>query len=111
MQNFLRFLRDEKKSSIITDFTLHSLIIIMDQLNKLAELKTFLLSLFAYKSPHVYPTTIAEKAKAIEIASKQNLDMDDAIQYSSALSTEATISFDKHFDNPEIPRLEPINTT
>jgi predicted nucleic acid-binding protein len=46
---------------------------------------------------------------AAEIALKHKLDMDDAIQYSTALSlgVEAIVSFDKHFNNLEIPRTEP----
>ncbi|MFQ6087014.1 MAG: type II toxin-antitoxin system VapC family toxin [Candidatus Bathyarchaeia archaeon] len=112
-KNFLTSLKNGEKSGIITDFTIHSIIVIMDGLNRLTELKTFLLSLLAYKGLHIYPTTIAEEVKATEIASEQNLDMDDAIQYSSALSVEAEaiMSFDKHFDGLKIPRLEPINIT
>lgn len=108
-KKFLRSLRDGRKSGIITDFTVHSIIVIMDGLNRLGGLKTFLLGLSAYKGLYIYPTTIAEEVKATEIALKRNLDMDDAIQYSSALSTNAhaIVSFDKHFDGLEIPRLEP----
>jgi len=108
-KNFLRALRDGKKSGIVTDFTIHSIVVIMDQLKKLSELKTFLLSLLAYRGLHVYSTTIADEVKATEVAAEQNLDMDDAIQYSSALSAkaDAMVSFDKHFDNLKIPRIEP----
>jgi len=108
-KNFLRALRDGKKSGIVTDFTIHSIVVIMDQLKKLSELKTFLLSLLAYRGLHVYSTTIADEVKATEVAAEQNLDMDDAIQYSSALSAkaDAMVSFDKHLDNLKIPRIEP----
>lgn len=108
-KEFLKTLGDGKKNGIVTDFTIHSIIVIMGSLNKLNELKTFLLSLQAYKGLHIHHTTIADEVRAIEIAIQQNLDMDDAIQYSSALSTnaEAIISFDKHFDSLKIPRKEP----
>jgi len=110
-KNFLKSLKSGKKSGTITDFTIHSIIVIMDGLDRLSELKIFLLSLLAYKGLYIYPTTIAEEVKATEIALERNLDMDDAIQYSSALSAnaDAIVSFDKHFDYLEIPRLEPIN--
>jgi predicted nucleic acid-binding protein len=109
-KKLLRELRDGRKSAIITDFSIHSIIVIMDGLGRLNALKTFLLSLLAYKGLHIHNTTIVDEVKAVEIATKQNLDMDDAIQYSSALSinAEAIISFDKHFDNLQIPRLEPL---
>jgi predicted nucleic acid-binding protein len=109
-KKLLRELRDGRKSAIITDFSIHSIIVIMDGLGKLNALKTFLLSLLAYKGLHIHNTPITDEVKAVEIATKQNLDMDDAVQYSSALSinAEAIISFDKHFDNLQIPRLEPL---
>jgi predicted nucleic acid-binding protein len=108
-KQLLRSLRDGKKSSVVTDFTIHSIIVIMDSLSKLNGLKIFLSSLLAYKGLHIYHTTITDEINATEIATQQKLDMDDAIQYSTALSTniEAIISFDKHFNNLKVPRMEP----
>ena len=54
-KNFLASLRDGKKSGIMTDFSVHSIIVIMDGLNRLRELKTFLSSLTAYKGLHYIP--------------------------------------------------------
>ncbi|MEM2994935.1 MAG: PIN domain-containing protein [Candidatus Bathyarchaeia archaeon] len=67
------------------------------------------MSLSAYKGLHIYYTTIKDEVNAIEIAGNQNLSMDDALQYSSALAinAEAIVSFDKHFENLKIPRVEP----
>jgi len=98
-----------KSTGIVTDFAIHSIIVVMDGLKRLNELKIFLSSLIAYKGLHVYSTTIADEARAVELALKQNLDMDDAIQYSSAISAkaDAIVSFDKHLDRLEIPRVEP----
>jgi len=108
-KKLLRSLKDGKRSGIITDFTIHSIIVIMDGLNRLNELKTFLLSLLAYKGLHIHHTTITDEVKATEFSVERKLDMDDAIQYSSALSAnaDAIISFDKHFDGLKIPRVEP----
>jgi len=108
-EDFLGSLRDGKKSGVVTDFTIHSIVVIMDGLNRLGELKTFLLSLLGYKGLHVYSTTITDEVKATELAVEQNLDMDDAIQYSSALTVkaDAIVSFDKHLDDLKIPRVEP----
>jgi predicted nucleic acid-binding protein len=81
----------------------------MGNLDKLNELKIFLLSLTAYKGLRIHHTTIADEVNTTEIALKQKLDMDDAIQYSTALSlnVEAIVSFDKHFENLKVPRKEP----
>jgi uncharacterized protein len=108
-KNFLKSLRDGEKSGIVTDFSIHSIIVIMSNFNKLNELKTFLLSLIAYKGLQIYSTTINDEVKAVEIATTHNLDMDDAIQYSTALSAnaDAILSFDKHFSSLNIPREEP----
>jgi predicted nucleic acid-binding protein len=105
----LRSLRDGREKGIVTDFTIHSIIVIMDGLNRLKELKTFLSSLTAYKGLRIYHTSIADEIRAIELTDETSLDMDDAIQYASALSTnaEAIVSFDKHFNGLKIPRTEP----
>ncbi len=106
---FLENLRRGKITGLITDFSLHSIIVIMGSLNRVNDLKLFLLSLTAYKGLKIYQTTIADEIKAAEIAVNRNLDLDDAIQYSAALSVnaEAIVSFDKHFNNLKIPRKEP----
>lgn len=81
----------------------------MDALKKLKELKTFLSSLVAYKGLHIFFTNLPIEVKAVELALKKGLNMDDAIQYSVALSIKADciVSYDKHFDNLEIPRKAP----
>lgn len=108
-KRLLKALRNGKIRSIVTDFTIHSIIVLLDRLKRLKELRTFLLSLTAYKGLYIYTTSIAEEVKAIEIAEEKGLDMDDAIQYSAALSVkvDAIISFDKDFNGLEIPRKEP----
>jgi len=108
-KKFLRILGDGKKSGIITDFTIHSIIVIMDGFKKLAELKTFLSSLSAYKGLYIYYTNLATEIRAVNLALEKGLDMDDAIQYSAALSVgaECIVSYDKHFDGLNIPRKTP----
>ncbi|RLG03654.1 MAG: hypothetical protein DRN60_01040 [Thaumarchaeota archaeon] len=112
-KKLLRLIRDGKKTGVVTDFTIHSIIVIMDGLKRLRELKTFLTSLTAYKGLHTYITSLADEAKAVDLAIKHGLDMDDAIQYSAALTlkVEAIVSFDKHFDSLKIPRREPAEIT
>lgn len=108
-KKFLLQLRDGKKAGLVTDFTVHSIIVVMDNMNKLTELRTFLSSLTAYRGLHVRNTNLVDEIKATEIAVQNKLDMDDAIQYATALITnaEAIVSFDEHFSNLKIPRKEP----
>jgi len=112
-EDFLTLLKKGKKSGIVTDFTIHSIIVTMYNVGKLHELRTFLSSLTAYKGLHIHHTNIIDEIKATEIAIQNKLDMDDAIQYATAIATnaEAIISFDKHFNNLKIPRKEPHQVT
>ncbi len=105
----LQMLRKGKVKGVVTDFTIHSIIVLLSRFKKLKELRNFLQSLTAYKGLYIYTTSIAEEIKATKIAEEKGLDMDDAIQYAVALSinAKAIISFDKDFDNLEIPRKEP----
>ena len=50
------------------------------------------------------------RAKATELSEKCGLDIDDAMKYAAALSTQAVaiVSFDKDFDDLKVPRREPL---
>jgi predicted nucleic acid-binding protein len=108
-EKLLEQLRKGKKLGIVTDFTIHSIIVTMYNYEKLDGLRVFLSSLTGYKGLRVYPTDLTSEIKATELATQNKLDMDDAIQYSIALDTnvEAIVSFDKHFNSLKIPRKEP----
>jgi predicted nucleic acid-binding protein len=67
-KKFLRKLRDGEKRGIVTDFTIHSIIVIMDSFKRLEALKTFLQSLTAYKGLHVFFTSLSTEIEAIEYA-------------------------------------------
>jgi len=105
--------KKSKKLGIITDFTVHSIIVTMYSYERLEALKVFLSSLTGYKGLRIYPTDLTNEIKATELATQNKLDMDDAIQYAIALDTnvEAIVSFDKHFNNLKIPRKEPHQIT
>ncbi len=98
-----------EKLGIVTDFTVHSIIVTMFSYGKLEGLKVFLSSLTSYKGLRIYPTDLTNEITATQLAAENKLDMDDAIQYSIAVATnvEAIVSFDKHFNKLQIPRKEP----
>jgi predicted nucleic acid-binding protein len=101
--------RTGKETGIVTDFSIHSIMVIMSSLGRFDGFKIFLASLRAYKGLRILQTKISTEIKAAEIASQGNLDMDDALQYAAALDAkaEAIVSFDKHFGNLKIPKKEP----
>jgi uncharacterized protein len=101
--------RAGKKIGIVTDFSIHSVIVIMGNLGKFDGIRIFLASLKAYKGLRIVQTNVAIEIKAAEIAEQCKLDMDDALQYAAALNAkvEAIVSLDKHFTGLQIPRREP----
>ena len=108
-KDFLNLLKTGKKTGFVTEFSLYSIMLIMAGFAKEKELRIFLSSLSAYKGLSIYTSTLAEKVKAVDISLNSGLDVDDSIQYSAALSLDVKgiVSFDKHFDGLEIPRVEP----
>jgi predicted nucleic acid-binding protein len=108
-KRLLGSLRDGDEEGLVTDFTVHSIMVIMDGMGRRRELRTFLLSLTAYKGLRIYQTSIVDEVRAVELTEKSKLDIDDAVQYSSAITAgvEAIASFDRHFEGLTIPRMEP----
>jgi predicted nucleic acid-binding protein len=106
---FLHRLVKAKEVGVVTDFSIHSIMVIMGNLGRLEELRIFLLSIIAYKGLKIYNTTINDEIKAAQIAQTKKLDIDDALQYTAAkaLNVQAIVSLDKHFNNLEIPRKDP----
>ena len=108
-KKFLKLLEKGKLEGVVTDFSLHSIIVLMDHYKKLDKLYIFLSSLMRYKGLHIYTTSIVDELNAVKNALDNNLDMDDAIQYTVALklNVKGIVSYDKHFNNLKIPRIEP----
>jgi predicted nucleic acid-binding protein len=93
----------------ITDFTIDSIVIIMEHFNKTpAEIKLFLVSLLAYKGLDFYQLSIFDKIQATEHMNSFQLDFDDACMYQAmqVLKITTIASFDNDFDKiPNIKRL------
>jgi uncharacterized protein len=69
---FLQRLVTGKEVGVVTDFSIHSIMVIMGNIDRFDELRIFLLSLTAYKGLKVYNTTLADKVKATQIAQQKN---------------------------------------
>jgi predicted nucleic acid-binding protein len=106
---FLKSLKEGSKNAFVTDFSIYSIMIIMAGLSKISELKILLSSLSAYKGAKIYHSRLTDMIRAVEVSTSMGLNIDDSIQYSSALSlgVKAIVSFDRHFDGLDIPRVEP----
>ena len=109
--NFLNAVKTGKQKAAVTDFTIYSIMIILDGRRKLRELDRFLRSLSTYKGLTLYATSLEDKVNAVELAANGEFDADDAIQYASArsLRVKAIVSLDRDFDNREMPRFDPDN--
>ena len=110
MQEVSRPPEERQKKGVITDSSVHSILVIMEGFGKRRELKVFLRSLLSYEGLTVYTTTLLDEVNAIDLSYETNLDLDDAIQYyvASTVKARGIDSFDKHFDGLEIPRVEPV---
>jgi len=108
-KELLSLIRDGKVRGLVTDFTVHSIMILLERFSRVKELRVFLSSLRAYKGLWIYCTSLSDKLRAVDMVIEGRLDVDDAIQYSAALATgsRGIVSFDRDFDSLEIPRLEP----
>ncbi len=108
-EGFLELIKSGEKKGFVTDFSIHSIIVIMGSYGRKTELKKFLKSLTAYEGLTIYNTSISDEIKAVDISLKTGLDLDDSIQYFAALSTGAKgiVSLDKHFDGLDVKRIVP----
>jgi predicted nucleic acid-binding protein len=106
---FLNAVIAGEQKAAVTDFSLYSIMIILDGRGKLRELDRFLRSLSAYRGLTLYATSLQDKVDAVQLASDGEFDVDDAVQYVSArkLRVKAVVSLDKDFDHREIPRTDP----
>ncbi|MFQ5710246.1 MAG: type II toxin-antitoxin system VapC family toxin [Candidatus Geothermarchaeales archaeon] len=108
-KRFLGLLRDGEERGVVTEFSVYSIMVIMGSFKKREQLKTFLSSLSAYDGLGIHVSTLSDKLKAVDVSLDKRLDVDDSIQYSiaQAIDADGIVSFDKHFDGLEIPRVEP----
>ncbi len=101
-----------KVKGFITDYTIDSVIIIMENYDKSPdEIKRFLLSLLGYKGLEFYHLSIYDKIEATEHMKLLNLDFDDACMFQAmnVLKVDQIASFDTDFDKiPEIKRITAI---
>ncbi|MEM2896111.1 MAG: PIN domain-containing protein [Candidatus Bathyarchaeia archaeon] len=95
-----------KVEAIMTHFTVHAIESIMNDKELILK---FLRNLESSVGLYVYDTDISDETAAAILMEDIKRDFDDALQYYVAkkLGVKAIVSFDKHFDGLDTPRLEP----
>lgn len=92
--------------AVMTHFTVHAVEAAIGSGHLLI---TFLRNLENSEGLSIYYTGISEEISIAMLTERTGLNFDDALQYYVAkrLGAEVIVSFDKHFDNLDVPRVEP----
>lgn len=92
----------------LSDFSLHSIGVILSRSEKLALLDQFAADLFVQGNVALPRLAGAETVKITAAMQAQRLDFDDAYQYVLARRDRLTlVSFDTDFDHTDLPRQTP----
>lgn len=96
-------------NSFISDFSLHSIGVILFRLKKSELFDTFIRDLI-HNGMGILTLKVDELLRLNAIIKKYNLDFDDAYQYVCVQNYKLElVSFDKDFDKTDIQRKEPSN--
>ena len=95
---------------LMSDFTLHSIGIILDRLGRRSALPQFVDDLFVHGEVTLVSVPPEGMGELVTQMDRSNLDFDDAYQYVAAeRSTAILVSFDGDFDRTERGRRLPID--
>lgn len=104
---FLQHITSERL--FITDFSLHSIGVILIRLDKSVALERFVDDLFFYGSVTLIRLEPKDLARLVRIIELYRLDFDDAYQYAAVEKHRlAIVSFDIDFDRTELGRKTPL---
>ncbi len=94
---------------IISDFSLHSIGVILSRLNKHDVYSTFVDDVLLQGGVSLRTVPLPSIKRMVEVMKSSSLDFDDAYQYVVAELAQATIvSFDKDFDKTDLTRKTPF---
>jgi len=92
----------------MTDFTLHSIGVILTRLKRLATLHAFVADLHAPPAVSLVRLDLQQTALLPAISQRFKLDFDDAYQYAAAqVEGLQLVSFDADFDRTDLVRKTP----
>lgn len=105
---FLETVRDGRAAAVVTDFSVHSVCVILERRGCRLFLSRWLDDLSRFQGVTYVQASLAEQAQIADLAAREGLDFDDAYQYFFALLLgRQIVSFDRHFDDRSVPRIEP----
>lgn len=92
---------------VVTHFSIHSIEAILERSG--GDVTAFLRTVDQTAGLYVYDTSIADEIGASLLTKTTKVDFDDALQYYVAkkMGADAIVSFDRHFDGLDVPRVEP----
>lgn len=94
----------------VTDFTFHSICVILTRLAKNEVLLDFVQDVFIDAAVKLVSLTPKESRTVVDAMDKYKLDFDDAYQYVAAERNELTlISFDRDFDKTDKGKKTPAD--
>jgi predicted nucleic acid-binding protein len=92
----------------ITDFSFHSIGVIMCRLNRMNVYLNYIKDIFFYGSVTIIRLEPDDMKRMVEVMDQFKLDFDDAYQYTAAEKCSFTlISFDGDFDSTDLGRKMP----
>lgn len=105
---FLEKISSGQINAIMTVFSLHSIAVILENLEGVEEYQKFLETITEFEGLLLYSLTPKEEITVCKTSNKNNLSFDDAYQYQAAKSLDLKlVSLDDDFDKTDITRLKP----
>ncbi len=105
-EELLQRIWEGKQRAVVTHFSVHAVEAILKNGEPLV---MFARNIENSAGMRVYETTIEDEIAIAILSDKIGMDFDDALQYYVAkkIGVGAIVSFDRHFDKLNIPRIEP----
>ena len=105
-ENLLEAASKGRIEAVVTHFSIHAVEAVLKEQELILRL---LRNLENSLGISVHDTTITDEVAVTILMNKVDLNFDDCLQYFVAkkLGVEAIVSFGKHFDGLDMPRLEP----
>jgi predicted nucleic acid-binding protein len=92
----------------VTDFSFHSIGVIMGRLNRMNAYLGFVDDIFIYGAVTIVRLSPVDIQRLVQVMEQFKLDFDDAYQYTAAEKHTLTlVSFDSDFDSTELGRKMP----
>lgn len=110
-QEFLTLVQKGKREAYVTDLTLDSVLIVLEnKRRKPSDLRLFLSSIASYEGMTIYFLALSDRLHATRLMEELKLDYEDSIvvQVAKRLTVDGVVSFDKDFDGVSgVLRVEP----